>query len=130
MANTETILHAKINLRNSLFESIMLDGEQRYGGAGNATVSNPAFKTAARIKANRLVNGLHPNPVESTTSLKEAAAAFNSGKSVTLKWNENPTGVTISRAGIADFFQIPVSAVKFTDVIRNGYPHASLTFHL
>ena len=49
--------HAKLNLRAELIACIMKDGENRYGGKGNATVSSPNFRTNAGIRANRLVNG-------------------------------------------------------------------------
>lgn len=52
-----TAIHARINLRNELVESIITDGINRYGGKNNATVSAPWFRLNAGIRANRLVHG-------------------------------------------------------------------------
>lgn len=56
---TQTRVHAKINLRKILVDSIMQDGVQTYGGPGNATVKSESFKLFAALKANYLVNGLN-----------------------------------------------------------------------
>lgn len=51
--------HYRINMRVALVNAIITNGEQAYGGKGNATVSQKWFKHNAKIRANYLVVGLN-----------------------------------------------------------------------
>lgn len=51
-------VHARINIRAALQDSIQLDGERCFGGKNNATIRQESWQLFKKLKANYLVLGL------------------------------------------------------------------------